>query len=178
MMMMATTAILYGLTLRFDYWSNAVEFLGVCLVLSSGVLGWHPLAYLGIGLVLALGRETTILLALLGTPAALCFGAGAAIGHGAVRLLSRPAEEWLEAEESMGYGKPMWRTNLAFFYSDPASLAECAIYLGIAALSFSIAPWLTLALVALTFLVARIDEPRVLTMLTPLAAMGVIRWLS
>lgn len=177
--MMLVTAALYGMTLRFDYWSNAVEFLGVCLVLSSGHFGWHPLAYLGAGLVCGLGRETTVFLALLGTPSALCFGLGAAISHGIVRLVSRPAPEWLEAESNMAYGEPMWQQNLRFFWTDanPSILIECGIYLIIATLSFSTAPWLTLALALVTFAVARIDEPRVLTMLTPFAAMGLIRWL-
>lgn len=173
---MLAAAVIYGMTLRFDYWSNAVEFLAVSIVLASCVLGWPLLAYLGAGFVCGLGRETTMFLALLGTPAALCFGAGAAVSHGIVRIISRPDSQWLEAEENMAYGDTsMWRQNLRFFWSDPASMADLGIYLSVAALALFTAPWLTVVLVGATFVAARIDEPRVLTMLIPAAAMTVVK---
>jgi len=167
---------LFGLTLRFDYWSNAVEFLAVGCVIAGGVFGWHWGACLAIGIVLGTGRETLPFLALVGTPQAVSLGAGAAIGQVAVRCFVRTEAHWKDALE---YATPMWRTNWDSLRGiHGANYQWCiGIYLLVALLAATTVPLLAVSLVLVTALVARIDEPRVLTMLTPFAAIGAMKWL-
>jgi len=171
---MALTAILYGLTLKYDYWSNSVELLAASLVCASGVMGWSPLWGLVCGLVLGGGRETTAILGLVGSGYAAAYAVGALGTHIAIRGLSETAPQWKEDDSAMQYGRPMWRTNLQLLRESPPALIDIAIYLAVAALAFTVSPWLTAALVGLTLYTARIDEPRVLTMLIPFAAMGAL----
>lgn len=169
------TAALFGLTIRYDYWSNTVELLAVSLVLAGGVLGWHWGALLAAGLVLGTGRETLPFLALLGTPHALALAAGAALAQVALRFFVKTEEHWLG---TLPYASAMWRTNWTSLTGGhgPDVVWSVLIYLLVAALGFFSAPLLTSILVLVTALVARIDEPRVLTMLVPFAAMTVLRW--
>lgn len=175
---MVVSAALFGLAARYDYWSSSVEFLSVALVLSAGGLHWPWWSLLAAGLVLGTGRETLPFLAILGTVPAIALGAGAAVSHFAVRLVSRPLPEWGQAERDLLYGRPMWNVNLSRLlhpFADPPATWEIGVYIGTAALAAFVAPWLVLALVGTTFLVARIDEPRVLTMLIPFAAQEIVR---
>jgi hypothetical protein len=170
------TAALFGLTLRYDYWSNSVELLAVALVLAGGVLGWHWGYLLAIGLVLGTGRETLPFLALLGTPQAIALGAGAAIGHLAVRLAARTEPHW---RGTLDYATPMWETNWRSICGGHGENVrwQVAIYLLVGGLGALAVPMLALPLILVTALVARMDEPRVLTMLVPFAALSLIRLL-
>jgi hypothetical protein len=166
-------AILYGLSLKFDYWSNSIELLAGCLVLSGFVPG--PIG-MALGLVLGLGRETLPFLALAG---GWWIALGAAAATLALRRFTKRDPQWDSAEEQLQYGKPQWRRNLAVLGGfDPPAYLDVAVYCLIAGLAFPAAPLLTVALVGTTFVIARIDEPRVLTMLIPWAALTVTKWLS
>ncbi len=163
-----TAAALFGLSLHFDYWSNAVELLAVALVLAAGCLHWPWWVVLALGLVCGAGRETLPFLACLGTLPAIVFSVGALTAQVVIRRFVRTEEHWYGTLE---YANPMWRTNWGSLTGLHGLSAQwrTGIYLLIAVCAFSQAPWLTLALVLTTFLVARIDEPRVLTMLIPFA---------
>lgn len=163
-------AILFGLTLRFDYWSNTIELLGACLV-AGHCLSW-PLG-LCAGIVLGLGRETLPFLALAGGwPIAL----GAAASTYTIRFFTHRDPRWDKAEQELAYGKPQWRRNLSVLGgADPPAYVDIAIYVLIAGLALFSAPVITVCLVATTVILARIDEPRVLTMLVPWAAMTLVR---
>lgn len=169
MVLAVVAAILFGLTLRFDYWSNTVEFLAGCLVF-SGLLS-VPLG-VALGIVLGLGRETLPFLALAGGwPLAL----GAGVATYALRRFTKRDPKWDEAEKDLQYGKLQWRRNLGVLTgSDPAVFGDVAVYFLIAGLALFQAPLLTIALVGATVMMARIDEPRVLTMLIPWAAQTVV----
>lgn len=168
-------ATLFGLTLRYDYWSNAIELLGSVLVCG----GFHWAICLVAGVGLGLGRETLPFLAILWTPSALALSGGAVLSQAVVRRFTRRDPKWDQAErEELQYGKSQVRTNL-FLLSGayPPAYLDIAVYVCVAVLGFLSAPLLTVGLVAVTCAVARIDEPRVLTMLLPAAASTVIRWL-
>lgn len=172
----AACGALAGLTFRFDYWSNCVELLAACLVCSAGVLGipiWWGVAC---GLVLGLGRETLPLLALSLNPFGVVLGAAAAVSAGAVRIFGRTLPEWERVSGELQYGWPQWRYNLALLWRPPCVAApiEAVLYVGLAGLASVQAPLLTVALVAVTVCYARMDEPRVLTMLAPWAASTLI----
>ena len=176
---MIVAAGLYGLTLKYDYWSNAVEFLAVSAVLAGGVFDWHWGYLLALGLVFGTGRETIPFLALVGTPQALALSAGAAISHLGIRWIGKVDPSLVDVEEQFKYGKPMWASNIAVATQNDQYHQhwEILCYLLVAALAAFTAPLLTLLIVAVTFYCARIDEPRVLTPLVPFAAMTVIRCL-
>lgn len=166
------SAILFGLSIKYDYWSNAVEFLAGCLV-AGHWLRWD--VGLLVGAVLGLGRETIPFLALAGGwPIAL----GASVSTYGLRFFTHRDPQWDQIEKDCEYGKSQWRTNLALLRGqNPAAYLDIAVYVGIAGLAAVSAPWLALALVGTTLLIARIDEPRVLTMLIPFAALTVTQWL-
>lgn len=165
-------AALLGLTLRFDYWSNTVEFLAGCLVVTH-CLSW-PLG-LGLGLVLGLGRETIPFLALAsgGWP----IGLGAAAATSALRRFNDRDPQWDQADRDLEYGKRQWKRNWESLRNPPV-WGDIAVYLLLACLAGFTAPLLTLALVGTTVTFARIDEPRVLTMLVPFASLTVARALG
>lgn len=169
------TAALFGMTLHYDYWSNTVELLAVACVLAGAALGWHWGYLVAIGLVLGTGRETLPFLAILGTPQAIALGAGAAIGHLACRLSARTESHWAG---TLDYAVPMWRTNWesAAGKNGADVVWRVGIYTFVAALAMMTVPMLAGVLVVVTTLIARVDEPRVLTMLTPFASLTVIRW--
>jgi hypothetical protein len=162
---------IFGLTLRGDYWSNSVELLAASLVASSIALGW-PWYYGAIpGLVLGLGRETLPLLSLILTPFSAVFGFCAAASQWAAGRLHRPDPRWLFRKEELQHGKSQASWNWEVLRrGGPILRFHAATYLSIAALSFLAQPLLTLALVGVTLIYSRIDEPRVLTMLIPFSA--------
>lgn len=164
-------AALYGLTIRYDYWSNSVEFLAASLIFAHPH-AWLPL--LGAGLVLGAGRETLPLLACVGSGGGIAFGAGSGIAQVLLRRFVRTEKHW---EGSLEYAVPMWRQNWRVLRGryGPGALWYAGIYVLLAALAAPAAPVLAVVLTVLTFLLARIDEPRVLTMLVPFAAVTLCR---
>lgn len=163
-------AAIFGLSIHFDYWSNSVEFLAVAIVLASPHLCWPWWGYLAAGLVLGTGRETLPFLALLGSAPAVCLGLGAAISHGIVYLFADTEPHW---HGTLEYRNPMWRANWDSLTgrNGPDVVWRVFIWLGIAIAASVSAPVLAVSLAVTTFLLARIDEPRVLTMLIPFVAM-------
>lgn len=162
---------LLGLTFRFDYWSNCVEFLAAVLVCSSGVLGIPWWGYLACGLVLGLGRETLPLLGL-AAPSGIPLAVGAAATQGALRLWTKQDPGWGQRAEATQYGWSQVRANLQTLRRPRnwAMFAYAGIYSLVACLALTAAPLVSVAAVAVTFAFARIDEPRVLTLLIPFAA--------
>jgi len=168
-------AAMFGLTLRYDYWSNGIELLAAVACFNH--LPWG--LCLGLGLVCGLGREVLPILALVGTWPAAALALGASLSTTVVRRLVRTDPKWHIAErDELQYGKWQWRTNLSLLRGwFPPAYLDIAVYTGIGILAVCSAPVLSIALLATTALVCRIDEPRVLTMLMPWAASTVIRWL-
>jgi len=167
-------AALFGLSIHFDYWSNTIELLAVALVLAAPGLHLHWLYLLGAGLVLGTGRETIVFLGILGTPHALALAGGALIAQVAVRHFVRTEEHWYGTLE---YANPMWRTNWRSLTgrNGPDALWRVAIYVAILSSAFLASPFLSIAVGVTTFVIARIDEPRTITMLIPFAAATLCR---
>lgn len=165
------TAALAGLTLRFDYWSNAVELFAAALVLAAP--GGLAVALLA-GLVLGLGRETLPFLGLLCTPFAVVFAIGATISQIVVRAVSRPDPQTKRLAESLKYGwaggeNMDWNIRV-LFGGGAVNRFGAAVYCGLAMLGVATVPMVAIPLVAATLFLARINEPRILTMLIPFVA--------
>lgn len=168
-------AALFGLTIRYDYWSNTVELLAVALVLAAPVLHWHWGYLLAAGLVLGTGRETLPFLGLLGTPGAIAIAIGALASHGIVRCFVRTEAHW---EGSLDYANSMLQTNWRSIVGvhGPSAQWQVGIYGAVGLLACFSAPFLAIPLLIVTSLIARIDEPRTLTMLVPFSAQTVLSW--
>ena len=171
LLLTTVTAMLFGLTLRFDYWSNGVELLAGVLVYSAASNGWDWGLGLALGLVLGAGRETLPILALAGGWFAAALSAGAAATQLVLRRITKTSDEFKKIEHTAEYGHSQIVYNLSVLTNGGIRFGmEAAFYVAIAALAFFSAPLLTLGLVAVTFTFSKIDEPRVLTMLVPWAA--------
>lgn len=173
---MAVTAAIFVLTLRFDYWSNFVEILAAAIVFSSQTLGIPWQAQAAAGLVLGLGRETLPLLAL--APGGIPLAAGAAASQAAVRLLRKENRHPLNLAlaEAIEYGKCKLDGYVMYCLgSNPWETApRVALYLSILAFSAARAPYASAALAMVTLAGSRIDEPRVLTQLIPWFAAALV----
>lgn len=170
---MALAAALYGVALRYDYWSNSVDLLGASVAFAGPALGVPvPVAFLT-GLVLGTGRETLFMVALLGTPVAVALGAGALLSHLAVRLIGARlgGHRLLSMAEDPGRLRENMRQNLELLLGrQPGTIACQAVWVAIVALALPAAPLLTVGVGAVAFCLTRWDEPRILTALVPAAA--------
>jgi len=171
MKLMLVSAMLFGLTLRFDYWSNCVELLGAAIVFAGGGNDWSLGYALVAGLVLGSGRETLPLLALTFSPFGCAFGLGAGVSQAVVRRLHRPDRGQEHRAAEAQYGESQVAYNISVIFSGkPYLLWYAAIYLFLGVLAAFSQPVLAVALVAVTFIYSKIDEPRTLVMLVPFAA--------
>jgi hypothetical protein len=166
----AICAALFGLTLRYDYWSNSVELLAACLVAStSHGLGIPWVCGLALGFGLGLGRETLPLLAFAG---AWPIAAGAAAAQSTLRIFTRTDPKWEKHEIILQHGFVRIRENIHRIVRPENAYQAFSVYVFcvLGALAGSASPALTIAVVVTTLIFSRIDEPRVLTMLIPFAA--------
>lgn len=175
---MAVTAGIFILTLRFDYWSNFVELLGASVVLSSAALGIPWQAQVGAGLALGLGRETLPLLALV--PGGIPFASGAAASQGLVRVLRRENPGNAKFAEAIEYGTCKLGDYVMFgLWREPwETVPRVALYFAILALAAFQVPFVAVALAMVTLAGSRIDEPRIVTMLVPWAALALVGLLN
>jgi len=172
---MLVTAGLFGLTLRFDYWSNCVELLAVAAAIALNTFHIPWIYGLAAGLVLGTGRETIPLIALMGTPAAMAMGFGAAASQLVVRYLSRNEnDDFKERRCVVKYGwyggsslRWNWEVIMGGHIIDKVGIA---VFLAILIPAAFIEPRVAVALLAVTVPFAHINEARLATLLIPFAA--------